>query len=142
MTPAARPPSRAWLPRAVVAALVLAAAAALLVPAPAGAPPSYALDSRLVWRLEIGAAVATALHAAIVAVYLASHGLTVTRVGMDGVDIPRVDCRGGAEGWRAADERAAGAEAVLVDEATGRQAQTGTLHQMTVQNLRNDDGDG
>ncbi len=52
--------------------------------------PAVALGAVVVWRAEVAAALFAASYAAIVALRLALHGETLTRVGRDGIEIPRV----------------------------------------------------
>ena len=77
------------LPAAVLAALVLAVVGAIASPAPPRLP-SIALGAVVVWRVEIAAIVFLAAYGAVVAARLALHGETLTRVGRDGIEIPRV----------------------------------------------------
>ncbi|HXE45448.1 MAG TPA: hypothetical protein VN635_09625 [Conexibacter sp.] len=52
--------------------------------------PAGALGCVLVWRVELGAVVFAGLYGVVVVARLALHGETLTRVGRDGIEIPRV----------------------------------------------------
>jgi hypothetical protein len=77
-----------------VSAVAASLAAALLAGAtsvpPSGGPPGYALESSLVYRVEIGLVVFVVLYAVVVLVRLAAHGLTPSRVGTGAVDLPQL----------------------------------------------------
>jgi hypothetical protein len=75
---------------AVMAVLVVAVLAGLVSSPPSQGAPSYALDSSLVYRLEIGMAFFLALYVTIVLVRLASHGLTPSSVGTAEVQLPQL----------------------------------------------------
>lgn len=129
-----------WLAAAIVTAICAVVVGALLVPAPADGPPAYALDALLVWRVEVAVAVAAALYGAIVVVLLALRGMTLTRVGLDGVDIPPLDGGRGAEERRALRARIDAIESTVTAAIGDAQRSTGTLHQMKDQTLRGKDG--
>lgn len=75
---------------AVLATAVLAVVAGGLSRSPSAGAPAYALDSVLVYRLEVGLVVFAALYAVVVVVRLASHGMTPSRVGTAAVDLPQL----------------------------------------------------
>jgi hypothetical protein len=80
---------RRLLPVAVLAALALACTGAVTTRAPQRLP-SIALGAAIVWRVEVAAVIFAAVYGAIVATRLAVHGETFTRVGRDGIEVPRV----------------------------------------------------
>lgn len=80
---------RYLLPATVLLTLALALVGAATAPAPHRLP-AVALGAVLVWRVEIAAALFAAAYGAIVVVRLALHGETLTRVGRDGIEAPRV----------------------------------------------------
>lgn len=77
------------LPAVVLLTLAIALTGAVTARSPHRLP-AVTLGSPLVWRVEIAAVVFTALYAVVVVVRLALHGETLTRVGRDGIEIPRV----------------------------------------------------
>jgi hypothetical protein len=80
---------RRLLPATVLLMLTLALVGAATAPAPHQLP-AVALGAVLVWRVEIATIVFAAVYSAIVVTRLALHGETLTRVGRDGIEIPRV----------------------------------------------------
>ncbi|HEX4807000.1 MAG TPA: hypothetical protein VFU94_13970 [Conexibacter sp.] len=91
---------RYLLPAVVLLGLLLAVVGTATAHAPHRLP-AVALGCVLVWRVEIGAIVFASLYGVVVVVRLALHGETLTRVGRDGIEIPRV---GAVPGDRAAHE--------------------------------------
>jgi hypothetical protein len=88
---------RRLLPAVVLAALMLAVIGAVATPAPQRLP-SIALGAVVVWRVELAVIVFVAIYGAIVATRLALHGETLTRIGRDGIEIPRVGSARAEEG--------------------------------------------
>ena len=80
---------RLLLVAAILAALALATLGAAVVPSP-DRLPAIALGTALVWRVEVAAVLFMTSYGAIVTVRLALHGETLTRVGRDGIEVPRV----------------------------------------------------
>lgn len=74
----------------VVSAAALACAAGVASSPPASGAPGYALDSELVYRLEIGMVFFVALYLTAVVVRLALQGLTPSRLGTTSIDLPQV----------------------------------------------------
>lgn len=101
---------RRALPIAVLTALALTLVGATTAPAP-DRLPAVALGAVLIWRVEIAAVLYAAAYGVIITARLALHGETLTRVGRDGIEVPRV----GAERpeANAAEERFAAAIASL-----------------------------
>lgn len=77
------------LPAIVLLALSLALAGAATARVPHRLP-AVSLASVLVWRVELAAVVFSSLYSVVVVTRLALHGETLTRVGRDGIEIPRV----------------------------------------------------
>ncbi len=88
---------RGLLPAVVLLTLALALAGAATAPLPSRLP-AVALGAVVVWRVEVASVVFAALYAVLVVARLALHGETLTRVGRDGIEIPRVGAVRGAEG--------------------------------------------
>lgn len=83
------------LPAVVLLALALALTGAATARVP-GRLPAVGLGSTLVWRVEIAAFLFGFLYGVVIVLRLALHGETLTRVGRDGIEIPRVGSpRGG-----------------------------------------------
>lgn len=80
---------RLLLPAIVMLALGFASVAALTSPAPHRLPAT-ALGAVVVWRIEVAIVVFAALYGVVIVARLALHGETLTRVGRDGIEIPRV----------------------------------------------------
>jgi len=86
---------RLLLVAVIAAALALAVVGAAVVPSP-DRLPAIALGTALVWRVEVAAVLFVVSYGAIVTLRLALHGETLTRVGRDGIEVPRVGATGGA----------------------------------------------
>jgi hypothetical protein len=84
------PPVRRWFLAAVLLAGILAGLGGWSARPPGGWPPGYALDSTLVYRLEVGLVVFAALYSVLVVIRLASYGLTPSRVGTAAIDLPQL----------------------------------------------------
>jgi hypothetical protein len=73
----------------VIAATALGGTGGALVHGPQH-PSEYALNSLLVYRIEVGLILFLALYISIVLVRLAYHGRTPSRIGAGGADLPDV----------------------------------------------------
>ncbi len=116
---------RRLLPAVVLLALAGSLVGACTAPTPARLP-AVALGSVLVWRAEVAAALFAASYAAIVALRLALHGETLTRVGRDGIEVPRVGA-------------AKAARQVLEDEIAARAAELHALAEQAAHPRSSDD---
>jgi hypothetical protein len=125
------------LVQSVAAALATAACTGALATPPAGGPPAYALGTLLVWRVEVAAAVAAALYAAIVVIALAFEGQTISRLGPGGVDIPQRRRAAALDVWNDAEEiRQSIAERVPADPSSHES--DSTKNQMSGERLRSE----
>jgi hypothetical protein len=75
---------------AVCAVACVALATGLLVATPTPGPPAVALNSEVVFRIEVGAIVFVVLYGFVVAIRLAFFGKTFTKLGTTGAEIPDV----------------------------------------------------
>ena len=75
---------------AVTAALSIALVVGAISTPPLHGVPAYALQSPLVYRLEIGVAFFVALYAVVILVRLAAYGLTPSRVGTGAIHLPQL----------------------------------------------------
>lgn len=109
-------------PLFLLVAGVLAACltAGALAPLPSSGAPAYALGARVVWHAEVAAALFALAYGAIVIVWLAFHGTTLTRLGSSGIEIPQV-------GMPSQAEELASAHAELAATVEGLQARLAAL---------------
>lgn len=103
---------RRLLPAVVLLALAGSLGGAFTAPLPVRLP-AVALGAVVVWRAEVTAALFAASYCEIVALRLALHGETLTRVGRDGIEVPRV---GAAKAARQVREDELAAQALELHE--------------------------
>lgn len=85
------PEKPSWmLLSAVCVAAAIALAVGLLAAVPTAGPPAVALNSEVVFRIEVGAIVFAVLYGLVVAIRLAFWGKTFTKLGTTGAEIPDV----------------------------------------------------
>jgi hypothetical protein len=83
-------PNNLYFLGAVTAALITALVIGAMSSPPRQGVPAYALQSPLVYRLEIGIAFFLAFYAVVVLVRLAAYGLTPSRIATAAIHLPQL----------------------------------------------------